>query len=388
MLTVDSSDYYLKALSLFKNNSFELFKGYRTPLYPLFVSGIFKIFSTNIAILFIFQIGLDLINVYLVYLLAFNISLNKKISILAALLYSISMINIVYLFHVLTDTLFTTLFNFFMLLLFKFYKNHNYKIICYLSILLGIATLVRPITTYFPFVIIGAIFLINISLKRKIKYGLLFIIMFFVTISPWQLYNLSEHEKYELSTMQSHQIKIYSNKILQYKNLNENHGINNKESNLILNKDAHLTYIISNFDIFILLTLKGVVNTFFGTAKTEILKIFGFKINNPGEETLKMRIKRVILNLSKEFYLSPILLLKQFIEYILGIIGMYYFYTKRKFLELFTIIITILYFSFLPSMYGDPRYRIPIVSIYLICTSAGVMSIYNYYINIIKLKIK
>mgnify|MGYP004049931905 CR=1 FL=1 len=222
----------------------------------------------------------------------------------------------------------------------------------------------------------------------------MFSLIFLLTISPWQLYNLSKNGKYQLSTMQNHQLKIYNNQIIRYKSNKyfvdvHDNDYKKKQLNVNIEQDGDIKYLLSNFGIFSLLTLKGVANIFCGTAKTEMLKIYGFNIVNPGKETIFERIKRVYSNLSKEFYLTPILLIKQFIEYILAIIGLCYFFVKRKNKEVFTtIIITIIYFTFLPSMYGDPRYKIPIVSIYLICTSAGVMSIYNYYINSIKLKIK
>ena len=92
--------------------------------------------------------------------------------------------------------------------------------------ILGFATLIRPITIYYPVIIFLIIFNINIDIKSKVQYSLTFLIIFLVTISPWQLYNLINNDHYQLTTMQTHQLRIYSQKIKQYKHVS-NKGNNN-----------------------------------------------------------------------------------------------------------------------------------------------------------------
>ena len=120
------------------------------------------------------------------------------------------MIIIVNILQIQTDIIFLVFFDLFILLLFKFYIKQSINIIVYMGFILGFATLIRPITIYYPVIIFLIIFNINIDIKSKVQYSLTFLIIFLVTISPWQLYNLVNNDHYQLTTMQTHQLRIYS----------------------------------------------------------------------------------------------------------------------------------------------------------------------------------
>ena len=121
-------------------------EGARTPIYPLFVAGIYKIFHFNRRWVIIFQTFIDTTTIFLITLI-------PGVPLLSGFIYGINLHQSLYTTQIMTDILFT----FFITLSFLFfilYIKHSQNIHLIISgIISGLASLTRPIGLYLHFII-------------------------------------------------------------------------------------------------------------------------------------------------------------------------------------------------------------------------------------------
>ena len=282
-------------------NSFEDFNGIRTPGYPLFIALIYWIASGKVWVVLLIQILLSLISVGLVYKIA-ALFFSKNISLLSSLLFAIDLNQAVYTITIMTETLFVLLFLASIYYLCKYIKSNNYFLIILSSIFLGLATLVRPISYYFPIpIIIFLLFLSVPKLSTKLKHLTLFIIFFAATISPWILHNYSKYDELKFTSMVGYDLLFWNVAYTEvYKtgdtidqvrtrfyDLAVKHGIDTTDDYSIKNsrifENIAQKYIKENFFLYCRRSLMGVINMYAGLSTQQIAQVFHLK-----SDTLKV----------------------------------------------------------------------------------------------------
>ena len=111
-LAPDSFQYKESALTLINYGSFshsmeepQVPEVLRTPGYPLFIAFIYKLLGTNNMVIIMAHILISLLSVFLIYKILLEIS-NRKLGILAAIIYSLEPLSLSLIFYILTETLF------------------------------------------------------------------------------------------------------------------------------------------------------------------------------------------------------------------------------------------------------------------------------------------
>ena len=165
----------------------------RTPVYPVFVAGIYGVFGRIPWFISIFQILLDTLSCYLLFW-TLNRLINHKVALIAAFFYAIDPYLILFTSALLTEILFV----FFLVMtlsLFGWLLYHEGKrklTLGYglLGLIIGLATLIRPISLYLPIFLVG--FLLVAYWKKlliALKYSAALVIVFLCVISPWLIRN-------------------------------------------------------------------------------------------------------------------------------------------------------------------------------------------------------
>ncbi|MBI5079622.1 glycosyltransferase family 39 protein [Candidatus Wolfebacteria bacterium] len=159
------------------------------PVYPLFLAGVYKVFGHNYDVVRIIQIVLFALSIVFVYLLSGKI-FGFKIAIWSSLI-TTSFYGIANQAGSLTtETFFIFLLMIFVWFLYKASHENKYKWFAASGISLGLATLTRGIIQYFFIVAVINFFIVfykKISLKEvSFKIGV-FIISFFIILTPWLL---------------------------------------------------------------------------------------------------------------------------------------------------------------------------------------------------------
>ncbi|MFH1541431.1 MAG: glycosyltransferase family 39 protein [Elusimicrobiota bacterium] len=201
ILTNDQIGYDAIAYNLITGNGFSIKPHIPTPIrppvYPFFLSLIYFIFGHSYIMVRVFQAILDALTCVILYYLAKEI-FDERIANLSAWLIAFYPVLIVYTGLLLSETLFTFLFIVSIFLFIKWFQKTKIVYFIGCGIFLGFATLTRPVTILFPFVVLLSIIIIGRKnyLQRFIQW-FIFLIAFILIVLPWSIRNYRLFETIE-----------------------------------------------------------------------------------------------------------------------------------------------------------------------------------------------
>jgi len=218
--------------------------------------------------------------------------------------------------------------------------------------------------------------------------------MFLITISPWQLRNLSTFGHYSLTSIGGYSLCNYNVNIVKAHLENKSTSEVKKdfmekvkdvknpfEKSKILEKTA-LEYILNHPMEYLQFHIRGILNMFLATSKADLMDLYGIKYQEVKKEPLSEGIfDRIYRNINSpnEYYLTPILALKNLLEYSFFIVGLFMMFIADKDKKIYWIflLLIILYFVNITSVIGSPRYKIPIIPFYHVISAKGVCEIFK-----------
>jgi len=165
-----------------------------TPIYPLFLSLSFYLFGQNLFYAQLFQALLNSLICIPLFILTKHIFKNTNIALLASFLVAINLSTIFSTIRFLTESLFPI---FFLTFLTVFIISEKKVMISMAGVLLGLATLTRPVTILLP------IFIIFFLVLTKEYKKLLFFPFLILTILPWTIRNYFVHHEFVPLTTQT-----------------------------------------------------------------------------------------------------------------------------------------------------------------------------------------
>lgn len=185
---------------------------FRTPLYPLFLS-FFYIFTNSLFVVGIVQCILLSLSLVLVLEIGKLVG-NRKIGILASLLFGLDFYNVVSSGFIKTESLFIPIFFVFVYNFILFLKKDSERNLIYSGLFLGLSALVRPSVIYF---LLGLIvfYLIVCLLKKKsflifLRRAFIIFITFILIISPWLIRNKLVFDKMSLSSIKEYNFYFWN----------------------------------------------------------------------------------------------------------------------------------------------------------------------------------
>lgn len=197
--TVRGSDWYYEvSQNLFLGNGFSIDgispSPVQVPIYPLFLASSLFLFGSYKIVVAV-QIFLGSIIPVLARYLSLKLIPNSKVAIFVALVVALEP-NFVLLSSIFfTETLFIFLFLLFILSFISYLEKGETKMLCISAVILGLSTLVKTTTQFFP------IFLIPIAwwfLRKKlptrklVSQGFIFMAIFLIILSPWLYRNYKQ----------------------------------------------------------------------------------------------------------------------------------------------------------------------------------------------------
>jgi len=396
----DAPGYRNLAHTLFAEKSFKNFGTLRTPGYPLFIAVIFGIIGERVWVILLLQILLNILSVVLIYKIAL-IFFTRNVALLSAFLFVADIHQALYAVSFLTESLFDILFFTSIYLLCKGLKTINPIPLFVSAIILGITTLVRPITIFFPFVAIILIFFyFNKSLKMKLMLSLLFGLIFMVGIAPWLLYNYSMYGEAKLSSISSYNLlfcnvalteanktgKTFKEVQTEFQVLADQQAAN-QQTNKPVEKDKIYfniakDYIKDNLILYCKINLMGVINLYSSLATKQIAENFHLKakpLPSNGYEVISIFSK--ISNFIKykpigELIIAFTVAIYLILNYVLAFYGTFRF-CKNKEYFIFLFILIILYFTAITGAVGEARYRVPFMPFINILCALGIFDLWR-----------
>ncbi|PQP35626.1 hypothetical protein C6A37_01635 [Desulfobacteraceae bacterium SEEP-SAG9] len=393
----DALQYHNLALEILEDLSFS--STIRTPGYPSFIAMIYLIFGVRPWVVLFIQLLLNIFSLIMVYLLS-KMFFNNKISIIATFLYAIDPHVIFYSTTLLTDTLFVFLFLSSILSLIQGLSNQKALFLFLTGFFLGLATLVRPISQYFIFIVLLIVlFYPDIKWSFRLKAIPCFLFIFILTISPWMFRNYSQYGRLSLTSMQGSTLlfwyatyvevsktsKTKEQVRTEFKNIAEEKGINNIDNQFaksdIYNKIA-IDYLSENINTYVIYHIKGNLKMFANLNTKNICDFLRLKNTKLDYEYSATSFSNLIANFLKvktmhEIAVGILIIFFLLITYSSFIIGAISMISKKESLFLFLTLLIIFYFLSLTGIMGDARYKLPIEPFILIISANGISNILN-----------
>lgn len=369
----------------------------RTFGYPYFVTAIYAISNNGIWLVLAVQSLLNFLMVPMVYWASRTLFNSQKTGTVAAGMFALSAIPVAwaarYLF---TETLFTFVLLIFVIVYLHAWKRESVRWFLLLGVLLGIGSVVRSVLQFFVVIPVLIILLQDRRVLNKIAVASAVVVGLLVTIAPFQLINYNQYGHYSLSTISGNVLfkSIAAAKAradgTDFYEARDSLGwqewvdIENPFEHSAVSKSHGIRYVLSEPKDFVILHVQGMVSFLLGTEKSSYLYVI-FRQDRPdlanplNFETFTERIVRNIKNIQKEYFLTPVLVIKLLAEYLVISIGfIILFRRKQKTLALF-LFLWIAYFILVTAFMGRaPRYKIPVLPIYAIVGGGGAMLVWTY----------
>jgi hypothetical protein len=392
ILVLDAGGYHDLALKLLNSKSFENFGTFRTPGYPLFLAIIYFIFGIKPWIVLLLQIIANVLSLILVFRLGLLI-FNQKIALLIAFFFAIEPHQVFYSLTLLSDTLFVTFFLLSSIYLVSGISKTRIQNFLFSGFFLGISTLIKPISVLFPAMII-LYFLVKWPFKKHIKYLLIYIVAFIITLSPWLIRNYANYGYLQLSSITGTNLLFYNVAATEaektglpldsiqekFIDIAEKKGAfpeNNPFVNSNIYSDIAYDYILSNWADFSIRHLKGIVNMFIGLSSQNIAQFLDIKSNKLNIEQFSApslldrfidffktkSLGEIVLGLTIAVFLL--------LCYTFFIAGSFNLIIMKDIFFLIFILLIICYFSVITGVVGMSRYKLPITPFYLIICAKG-----------------
>ncbi len=206
LLSLDSDDLnYIKSAAVLVKRGIFVFHNYNeptvfvTPLYPLFLASIFKLFGWGLMGLQAARVAQALIScvtIWVVFLLGKRL-FNLRTAVAAAFLTSFYLPNIVTTGYMLTETLFTALLCLLIYVSIVFADNPGKLRFVLLGALWAAAVLCRPTIALYPILLFVYILIYHrYKLSRLILYGVMMGLAFILIFMPWWVRNYNDYGQF------------------------------------------------------------------------------------------------------------------------------------------------------------------------------------------------
>lgn len=390
----DAIGYDEMATAIVHDLSFKGMSPYRTPGYPLFLAGLYILSSHSIWFVLLVQNLLSVLSIYITYLLGMRM-FNEKIGLFAAFLVAIDFQQALFANTLLTEALFIFLFlwSFYLLIIGLDKKKRSYFVYC--GLVMGLATLVRPITFFLPYLLGLAIIVCwKINWKEKMYHVVLMSAVFLLIISTWMAYNYHRYNQWQLTTLTEYNILYWNAAYTEvYKTGLPIDSVRASFDSLALKAGADLSdpYSFSNANKFYQLGKEyldknkawyikrhamGIINLYAGMGIQHVAAALHIPYNaystqpfaNPNIFTTAIRFFQV--KSTGEILLSIFLIAFMLFNYVFALIGLVSSWRHYTLIVILVVII-ILYFSILTGVIGWVRYRLPFMPLISILGAFG-----------------
>jgi len=412
----DPYEYHSLALNLINHGEYtsgnKSSEALRTPLYPFFIFVIYYIFGIKPFVVIIFQILIELLSIFLIFLIIKKI-FNKTSGFLGAIIYGINPLLIFYSNTLFSDSLLVFFMTLFFYLVSRVIENDNNNVKRYLNYIavgfvLGLSTLLKPIIAYMIYPLLLYLFLYNY--KKSFRYIILLVITYYMTVTPWMYHNYNKYGKFDLSTSKSHNLILLI--AAPIKSTVETEKIHICASKLYLEADSlmifdgknpsvlsdfqkskywekvAINYIVNNPGIFVVQFFNGVIHSFFNLNTTFISKYLGIKYYN--EKPLQSKEYLNIIDLVKNWFIIKSASEKIIGGFIFSYLIFFYFLTvkgaliifkKRQIPKKYSIFIffIILYFILITGPMGLTRFTLPLIPYFIFFAAQGTFFYFEWF---------
>ena len=415
----DSEEYILVARNLLAGHGISLQHNppftptaFRTPVFPLMIAMIYKVFGINNIAVVLVQIVISLLTVGLTYWLG-RLLFSESEAWSGALLFSLSSAPAVYAVFIWSETLFTLLLLLNLLCLVFYQERKSAGWLAAAALLAGLMILCRPVAVLFPALIIVLIWLAEPQKWRKaLVRGAAFLIACGLTLSPWILRNMVQLGTPTISTISSNYLLFYNAASLvadqegisqaqAYKELETRVGVElaalpgpiTEAVQSKLYSDLGRRIILAHPFRFIFIHLKEDLNNFLPDV-TDFLELMG--VTQGAKGTLSVLNQYGLIAAIDHYFagktwliafVSPWIVLLGWI-YLTDLSGIYTLIKRKHWFGLALLSLPVLYFMLMPGASSNPRFRVPVMPYLCLLGGVGCSQLAAWMNGVLKRRVK
>ena len=189
----DAAEFDLLGLNVLKYGEYAFQPGIptaqRTPIYPLFLSGIYFLFGHSYLAVRIMQSIIGSLTCIVIYLIGKK-TVNKNVGFIAATISIFYPFFIYYTGYLLVETLFTFLLAVAVYWLITSIEKPDWKNLTLSGVFMGLAALCKPTAfAFIPFSVLGFLVILGIRKVSTYRNIGIFLLFFTITLSPWVIRN-------------------------------------------------------------------------------------------------------------------------------------------------------------------------------------------------------
>jgi 4-amino-4-deoxy-L-arabinose transferase-like glycosyltransferase len=392
ILIEDAAGFRQLAHGLVRDHSFAVFDAgeyIKTPGYPLFLASVWTVFGERVWVALLFQAVLSASVVFVVAAIAKDLARSRWTPLIAAFLYAICVPSSFIATRILAESMFTLIFAISIWILIRAFDDPRFVRCVLAGLLLGLATLVKPILTYYPVLVFIAFLTAKGSFLLRMRGAVVVIIIFCVVISPWQARNYERYGHYSMSNMggmnlwekQAGYLKAYVEGVsiaaARADLAAPLVGITNPFELAEKGRRIGIRYVTAHPREYLVLCARAAGAMFFSTERGEVARIFiGKREAKRGDmpEGIASRIKYSLKEARQQYFIGPLLAIIVLAEYAFALVGLAVMWRTRHRAAAVLFATTIIYMTVLPGVTGILRYRIPFIPLYLVLAAIGLSS--------------
>lgn len=346
----------------------------RTPFYPIIIAFFIKISNNGIHLLRLFQVFLDVITTYIIFILGKRL-FSEKTGYIAAWIYTFHLPLLSLPTLILTEAItpfFSVIIIYLLIRSFDNYRKYGYSVL--LGIAVGLSILIKPtIQLFLPFLFLITFFIFQKNKEKIIQPLSIALIISLIVISPWQWRNYSVFGTPFAIAFGGGQALYTGNHIK-----NDGHWVSWDQSDIVeirqeaekINSDPKMRLLIMD-KIFKERALKSMFTHPFYTAKLFIKKFIRY-IDRPPSLGYRYGAK----DMSAWYF--PIGVFTHIFHILIFIGFLFSFYSFKKELVFISPLVFVLYFILLHTItFSIARYNVPILPILCIYGSNGLLRVYE-----------
>jgi len=185
----DAAGFDLLGLNIWKYGEYVFQRGiptaHRTPIYPLFLSGVYFLFGHSYLAVRIIQSIIGGLTCVVIYFIGKK-TINKNVGFIAATISIFYPFFIYYTGYLLVETLFTFLLAVAVYWLIISAQKPDWKNLALSGIFTGLAALCKPTAfTFLPFSVLGFLVILGIRKISTYRNIAIFLLFFIIILSPW-----------------------------------------------------------------------------------------------------------------------------------------------------------------------------------------------------------
>lgn len=407
------------ALGLLESGSFDTFGAFRTPGYPVFLAGLYRVFGVRPWVALLVQLLTNVGCVIMVYSWG-RAALSRRTSIIAATLFAVEPHVVLYSLALRTETLFVAAFLASVLLLTYGLQRGRFGLVVGSGLLLGVSTLIRPIAQFFPLVAAGLVLgfpRIRWSFRMRALVG--FVFAFLLILSPWLCRNYFEFGYAGLSSAQGGNLLFYNaayaevdrtgrsvrevraelakeaqergakgrvevggDVVVQGATWKDDERINPFENARVFRAVA-IEHMRANWSHCIRRHVRGMLNTFVSLSTIEISRALGLEAAKMPLDLFAARgvseSAAAFLKTKSRHEIAIGLCVGAFllITYLAAVVGTVSMLRAGQTTHWIAAALVVLYFSILTGVIGLARYRLPMVPFYIVVSAAGLSGVFR-----------